>query len=144
MRARREVPDRPCELIPAEAAAAETPLTLDTHRPRGGSGTLTFTLADRASLSPSHETLCRVIVEASGFDSHDVFEVRVSEAVVELDVVDFLDPNWPVHTVTVRPVQALAEPRAEIPDLPERNGAASPPDEPMARAARGSRPRQHR
>jgi hypothetical protein len=39
------------------------------------------------------------IVGACGLDPHDVVEVRISEGGVEIDLVEFDSPDWPLRTV---------------------------------------------
>ncbi len=51
-------------------------------------------------LDRGHRELSERAIAASGHDEHDVYEVRVSECGVEIDVVDFEAPGWPLRTIT--------------------------------------------
>jgi hypothetical protein len=52
------------------------------------------------------------LVVASGCDENDVMEARISECRVELDIVDFVDPGWPVRTIIVEVIGGASRPRA--------------------------------
>ena len=48
-----------------------------------------------------HRELYDRVVATLGLDPDDVAEVRIGECGIEVDVVDFEDPDWPLHTLEV-------------------------------------------
>ena len=55
--------------------------------------------------APHHRDVYERVVAALGLDPDDIAEVRVGERGIEVDVVDFEDPDWPLRTLTMgRPV----------------------------------------
>jgi hypothetical protein len=52
-----------------------------------------------AHLSASQRELFERVLAVCGHDREDVLEVRVSEVQVEVDIIDFDLPDWPVRTV---------------------------------------------
>jgi hypothetical protein len=100
----------------AETSGTES--SVGMGEPFAGSGTVTIVDDGVAGLTRCHAALYRVVVEAAGIDEDDVFEVRVSEAGCELDVVDFADPDWPIRTVTVQPASAAGSAHRHPADRP--------------------------
>jgi hypothetical protein len=45
-----------------------------------------------------HRDMYHRIIRELGYDAADVFEMRVTEASVEVDYVDFTNAEWPVMT----------------------------------------------
>ena len=66
-----------------------------------GRGVLVIPSDAVGRLSASRRAMYRRMVAASGCDEHDVFELRVSERGVEVDVVDFDDIDWPIRTLMI-------------------------------------------
>ena len=60
-------------------------------------------LAFDAELDRVQREIYERVLAACGHDHHDVSEVRVSEGGIEIDIVDFDAPEWPLRTVTYRP-----------------------------------------
>jgi hypothetical protein len=67
---------------------------------RGG-GVLVLAFDD--VLERGHQELYDRVLAASGHDQHDVSEVRVTECGIEIDVIDFDAPEWPLRTMIYGP-----------------------------------------
>src|SRR5262245_1636196 len=48
-----------------------------------------------------HREVYDRVVGALGLDPDDVAEVRVGERGIAVDAIDFEDPDWPLHTLTI-------------------------------------------
>ncbi len=68
---------------------------------RVGHAELAFGFESLPDASPSHRALYEQAVAAAGVGSEDVLVVRVTEAGIEVDVLDFDDARWPVRTLRV-------------------------------------------
>jgi hypothetical protein len=51
------------------------------------------------ALGPDQRSLYERSVVLCGADPADVVEVRIGQALIEVDVVDFNDPRWPTMTL---------------------------------------------
>jgi hypothetical protein len=78
-------------------------MTTGAPSPTGEYGILSIHPDAVAWSCRGHQAMYWRLVAASGCDEHDVIELRVSECRVELDVVDFVDPDWPIRTISVEP-----------------------------------------
>ena len=65
---------------------------------RVGHAELAFGFESLPDVSPSHRALYEQAVAAAGVDSENVLVIRITEAGIELDVLDFDDARWPVRT----------------------------------------------
>ena len=45
-----------------------------------------------------HRELYERAIRTFGYDPYDVTEVRISESAIEVDAIDFTDPDWPTRT----------------------------------------------
>ena len=78
-------------------------------------------VSDRTrDLGRSQRDLLERVIAASGHDRHDVMEVRVSECAIEIDVIDFELPEWPLHTLRFSP--SGWSPRPFCTEVPARTG----------------------
>jgi hypothetical protein len=68
---------------------------------RVGHAELSFGFESLPDVSPSQRALYEHAVAAAGVRSENVLVIRVTEAGVELDTVDFDDTGWPVRTLRV-------------------------------------------
>jgi hypothetical protein len=57
-----------------------------------------------------HGAFYRRIIDELGYDPDDVCEIRVSESKIEVDRIDFEDPDWPV--ITARHLRLGHKPRS--------------------------------
>jgi hypothetical protein len=68
---------------------------------RSGRAELAIGFESLPDVSPSQRALYEQAVAAARVRSENVLVIRVTEAVVEVDTIDFDDDRWPVRTLRV-------------------------------------------
>ena len=77
--------------------------TLPYGEVRVGNAELAFGFESLPYVSPSQRTLYEQAVTAADVRSENVLVIRVTEAGIEVDTLDFDDDRWPVRTLRVEP-----------------------------------------